>query len=172
MVSLLEQCVAQSKQLCAYAMEQWKETKQRGALTSVVEQRHLLSKDWKQAIIYMPRSAFGDKELAALPIVDTYDPYVSCVLLVIYKPHDQNHCMQSMLLNPNSYLDVAHKKKPTPATTAAKLPHEEKCGACNKRDCALSLCARCKMVQYCSKECQVKDWKARHKLQCVRHQQK
>ena len=30
----------------------------------------------------------------------------------------------------------------------------------------LLACAACKEVYYCSRECQIKDWKARHKLEC------
>jgi tetratricopeptide (TPR) repeat protein len=33
--------------------------------------------------------------------------------------------------------------------------------------CILSKCSRCKIVSYCSKECQIQDWK-RHKPNCIR----
>ena len=29
----------------------------------------------------------------------------------------------------------------------------------------LKSCAKCKTAQYCSKECQIKDWDAKHKVQ-------
>ena len=41
------------------------------------------------------------------------------------------------------------------------------CSACGKQGGSLSLCGKCKSVRYCSKECQVKDWKA-HKKNCIR----
>ena len=37
------------------------------------------------------------------------------------------------------------------------------CKACGKQGGSLSLCGKCKTVRYCSKECQVKDWKAHKK---------
>lgn len=45
-----------------------------------------------------------------------------------------------------------------------------KCGSCNKDQSQLSkslkTCAKCKRVQYCSRECQKKDWKS-HKRACA-----
>lgn len=40
------------------------------------------------------------------------------------------------------------------------------CDYCGKPDAKLSVCARCKMVFYCSKECQKKEWKLGHKKFC------
>ncbi|KAF8554137.1 hypothetical protein OG21DRAFT_1509285 [Imleria badia] len=42
-----------------------------------------------------------------------------------------------------------------------------RCRACGKQGGSLSVCAKCKTVRYCSKECQVKDWKD-HKKNCVK----
>ena len=42
-----------------------------------------------------------------------------------------------------------------------------RCKACGKQGGSLSLCGKCKTVRYCSKECQVKDWKV-HKKNCVK----
>ena len=44
---------------------------------------------------------------------------------------------------------------------------EGRCRACGKQGGSLSLCGKCKTVRYCSKECQVKDWKV-HKKNCVK----
>lgn len=41
-----------------------------------------------------------------------------------------------------------------------------RCRACGKQGGSLSLCGKCKSVRYCSKECQVKDWKV-HKKSCI-----
>lgn len=40
------------------------------------------------------------------------------------------------------------------------------CFYCNKKECKLLRCARCKRVLYCSKECQSKDWNENHKNSC------
>jgi hypothetical protein len=41
-----------------------------------------------------------------------------------------------------------------------------KCGAVESTTLVLSVCAKCKVVQYCSRECQISDWKAVHKQAC------
>lgn len=40
------------------------------------------------------------------------------------------------------------------------------CAACGKGDVPLSTCGRCKTNKYCSKDCQVRDWKT-HKRNCL-----
>lgn len=47
----------------------------------------------------------------------------------------------------------------------------EHCANCNKTaneqpDHRLSLCGRCKLVKYCSKECQITHWKKIHRAVC------
>lgn len=44
-------------------------------------------------------------------------------------------------------------------------PKLKKCAYCNKGG-ILQLCSRCKVVRYCSRDCQLKDWKNGHKNQC------
>lgn len=41
------------------------------------------------------------------------------------------------------------------------------CWGCDKHDAELQKCSRCHKAQYCSKECQVIDWKKRHKNECA-----
>jgi hypothetical protein len=41
-----------------------------------------------------------------------------------------------------------------------------KCGVVESSTLVLSVCAKCKAVQYCSRECQISDWKAGHKQAC------
>jgi hypothetical protein len=44
------------------------------------------------------------------------------------------------------------------------------CANCGSRDVRkFKVCARCKCFSYCSKECQVKHWKAGHKVDCKGH---
>ncbi|KAI6100532.1 hypothetical protein F5141DRAFT_303100 [Pisolithus sp. B1] len=64
-------------------------------------------------------------------------------------------------LFPVSYLEKVGMKIDIPADSALT-----KCVACGKGGVPLSACARCKKAKYCSKDCQVKDWKA-HKKDCV-----
>jgi len=40
------------------------------------------------------------------------------------------------------------------------------CRTCGTTSAAVSDCAACKAVSYCSRECQTKDWKQRHKKEC------
>ena len=41
-----------------------------------------------------------------------------------------------------------------------------KCSVCCKSGVKLKLCGRCKLVEYCSKACQLSDWKLSHKRLC------
>ncbi|KIJ15484.1 hypothetical protein PAXINDRAFT_162991 [Paxillus involutus ATCC 200175] len=43
---------------------------------------------------------------------------------------------------------------------------EKICNACGKEGSSLSVCGKCKKARYCSRECQVGDWKV-HKKNCV-----
>ncbi|BDA50001.1 hypothetical protein COCOBI_15-1290 [Coccomyxa sp. Obi] len=43
------------------------------------------------------------------------------------------------------------------------------CAFCDEMCYSLKRCAGCKSVGYCSKKCQVKDWKAGHKHECKQH---
>ncbi|XP_060083307.1 uncharacterized protein LOC132562576 [Ylistrum balloti] len=43
--------------------------------------------------------------------------------------------------------------------------HYRKCMVCGKASPTVKTCTRCKMADYCSKECQKQDWKL-HRLQC------
>lgn len=45
-------------------------------------------------------------------------------------------------------------------------PHYEKCAQCTEP--ASNGCSRCKIVKYCSRECQRRHWKACHKASCER----
>ena len=40
------------------------------------------------------------------------------------------------------------------------------CGGCGKRGEGFKKCTKCKVTYYCSRECQVKDWKSGHKQLC------
>jgi len=58
-------------------------------------------------------------------------------------------------------MEQAMRQARTEKKAAAK-----QCSHCGKSNVGLQVCARCKMVQYCSKDCQVKDWKDGHKTMC------
>ncbi|KAI5827750.1 hypothetical protein K523DRAFT_374117 [Schizophyllum commune Tattone D] len=46
-----------------------------------------------------------------------------------------------------------------------KIPGQYECNVCMEEDAELR-CAKCKAVKYCSKECQMQDWKGGHRMQC------
>ena len=43
---------------------------------------------------------------------------------------------------------------------------EKFCTVCNAASDSLKICSACKNATYCSIECQRKDWKDGHKIQC------
>jgi hypothetical protein len=51
---------------------------------------------------------------------------------------------------------------------AKQAPKAGRCSYCTSQDLKLELkkCSQCKSVQYCSKGCQVADWRAGHKKEC------
>jgi hypothetical protein len=51
---------------------------------------------------------------------------------------------------------------------AKQAPKKGRCCYCSSEGLKLELkkCSQCKSVQYCSKECQVADWRAGHKKEC------
>ncbi|KAG1759374.1 hypothetical protein EDD22DRAFT_906304 [Suillus occidentalis] len=62
--------------------------------------------------------------------------------------------------------DVTTKTPPMPASAVA-VPHV--CAACGKEGSgsgSLLICSRCKVVRYCSADCQRNDWKG-HKKRCI-----
>ena len=50
-----------------------------------------------------------------------------------------------------------------PCSTELRL---DMCYFCKKKDTKLQLCSKCRFITYCSKECQIEDWKERHKHEC------
>ncbi|KAI6115966.1 hypothetical protein F5141DRAFT_1266072 [Pisolithus sp. B1] len=62
------------------------------------------------------------------------------------------------------YLEHAGTVEPADVPPAG--PALTRCAACGKGDTPLSKCGRCKTNKYCSRDCQVKDWKT-HKKNCV-----
>lgn len=80
----------------------------------------------------------------------------------------ESHNMESIFFIPNHeslmYHEIAldrHMKY-----SFQMLYIMECCYACKATTTSLSKCSKCKSVQYCSMECQKKDWKKGHKLVC------
>ena len=48
----------------------------------------------------------------------------------------------------------------------AELLEKKRCMNCNRTFSQIQLCGRCRMVTYCSKECQRADWTKRHRRLC------
>jgi hypothetical protein len=48
------------------------------------------------------------------------------------------------------------------------VPHYDRCSKCAKP--AAKRCSRCKIVKYCSRECQSDHWKSPHKQSCIKAQ--
>ena len=59
---------------------------------------------------------------------------------------------------------------------ASANPEARECAHCGVQEgnhgATLRKCVRCKVTSYCSKPCQTAHWKAGHKLQCVRPEER
>jgi len=51
-----------------------------------------------------------------------------------------------------------------------QFPRYNHCANCTKRNVYMNQCSRCKMVKYCSRECQSLHWKKVHKESCTKAQ--
>ena len=49
-------------------------------------------------------------------------------------------------------------------------PRYDRCANCTKLFPTMSRCSRCKIVKYCSRDCQSSHWKKVHKQSCVKAQ--
>jgi hypothetical protein len=61
------------------------------------------------------------------------------------------------------------KKAATRRAIQERNDMKMQCSKCGKKESAelkMKCCAKCKIVQYCSSECQIADWNARHKKEC------
>jgi len=65
---------------------------------------------------------------------------------------------------------MIHSKEAA-SVNSSELPSSTSTGCANCGDVAPTLrtCSRCKVVSYCSKECQVAHWKLGHKVACGHH---
>ena len=93
--------------------------------------------------------------------------------------HDVNH-FQWMFQNPDKALSIMQNKKQlfiyyhgmcasVRARYKKELPEitNTKCWGCDRDNEGFKSCAKCKVAIYCSKKCQLKDWKAVHKSICL-----
>lgn len=53
----------------------------------------------------------------------------------------------------------------TPPVTTSTTPHNA-CAYCQKKGEKLMMCGKCKIVRYCSRDCQVSHFKKGHKNDC------
>ena len=76
--------------------------------------------------------------------------------------HCQDHCPEYGLFN------QMEKSKQSVKMNAKHNGTSKCCANCGKdeSDGKLQRCSQCKKTYYCSRKCQVKDWKKRHKKQC------
>lgn len=49
------------------------------------------------------------------------------------------------------------------------ITYQTICGYCKKGGINFKKCSRCKVTSYCSRECQITDWKLEHKKKCIKY---
>lgn len=82
----------------------------------------------------------------------------------------------SITINKSEYKDIEkfpdndnfpdNNSNPTKAVDGMDTSNEYMCSICGKRDIKLKKCGKCKIIAYCSEECQRKDW-TKHKKHCT-----
>jgi len=90
-------------------------------------------------------------------------------LVLLGKPSREtvDHCLKHM--NKGRYVRASGSKEPRPMLEKYLKSEPfccNKCGAIPTSVSPINLCVRCKRVAYCSRECQVADWKGKHKFEC------
>jgi len=123
---------------------------------------------------YLTRDNIVDSDwIEVLSNVDSHDPVKAFVFAVLIRMNNgKRHCRYATIKR-----DAQDKieNKPSDMPTNIELVDMNnatitvKCMKCGKVDIKMDVCARCKDVHYCGKECQKRDWKI-HKQYCVEHQ--
>lgn len=67
---------------------------------------------------------------------------------------------------PTSDYMLQKKGEQAIGNTTSAAPQQALCATCKKHKTEMKRCSQCKVVMYCSVECQSKDWKNGHKANC------
>ena len=66
----------------------------------------------------------------------------------------ENHCIDWL-----QCLELSYDTGMVIAPTLIKIPNDNSCFQCGESDKPLSKCSKCNIAKYCSRECQIKNWK-------------
>jgi hypothetical protein len=75
-------------------------------------------------------------------------------------------CVVTLNVSYNAARESRYRLIYTVSKTSVFAKYHKACGLCGKSDVDLMMCAQCKSVFYCSKECQKQDWRSSHKKYC------
>jgi TPR repeat protein len=122
----------------------------------------------EKAIEYYEKSLWGKSEIGDDIPSDHSESRAMINLGDLYK--EQNNAVKAIFnysqalsydkLDKTTFNDVLEK------INTLRESMSKECRNCKKAPPGLSQCDRCKSVFYCSRECQVMDWRAKHKSEC------
>ncbi len=161
----LEDCISKSRELHQFANNEFKSNKTRGALIGLIPYESILNTTFQLGLVYI-LSLQNYPEIQTL--INTYDPTQFFVLVIVL---DNKKCsiMKHVVVHVNDYQKVKHKNAIQNVVSQTSEEYKKQlheCAFCKITTLTLLLCANCKAIKYCSKNCQTLHWKQKHKKDC------
>jgi hypothetical protein len=146
-----------------------------GALVSLIKCKQILNRHYNMGLSYVPRDALELLDYTpVMQMINLYNPMEMVVVLIIIKitnrknPESHDSYMRVQTISKYSYMSVSpyYRSVDGNINEECKYTSLSVCGSCaESKEKGSKLCARCRCISYCSRTCQLQDWKM-HKPNC------